>query len=130
MADTKTKLTSGQWFMARLEVSSRDKDALLKLAAVTINNSHTKRSYFERELPTNQTALNMRATYAAFNAATKKDLSTDQRLILVKQRYQKAGYGDFDKDFAKAYPKEFGKDKTKAKELNSALVARHQASRY
>ena len=65
MADTK-KMTSGQWFMARLEVATRDKKDLLKLAAVTIRNSHTKRTYSERELPNNTTALNMRATYAVW----------------------------------------------------------------
>ena len=116
MVGTK-KMTSGQWFMARLEVATRDKKDLLKLAAVTIRNSHTKRTYSERELPKNPTALNMRATYAICNVVTGKDLSTDQRLILIKQRYQKAGYGDFDKDFAKAYPNEYGKKKIKQKNL-------------
>lgn len=128
MVGTK-KMTSGQWFMARLEVATRDKKDLLKLAAVTIRNSHTKRTYSERELPKNTTALNMRATYAVCNVVAGKDLSTDQRLILIKQRYQKAGYGDFDKDFAKAYPNEYGKEKNQAKELNPKLVARRQTSR-
>ena len=130
MADTKKKLTSGKIFMARVEIATKKgKESLLDLAATTIRNSHSERTYFERELPKSQTALNMRATYATMNAYTGKELSTDQRLILIKQRYQKAGYGDFDKDFAKAYPQEYGKEKTHTHALNMPLN-RRQTQRY
>lgn len=108
MNDTVKKLTGGQKFMAELENAAQSKEDMLRLAGETIRKSHSKRTFVERDLPVHETALNMRATYAAMNAYTRKDLSTDQRLILIKQKYQKLGFGDFDKDFKKAYPDEYG----------------------
>ena len=113
MTDKISKLSGGQKFMAELELAAENKDDLLKLAGKVIQNSHTKRTFIERKLPENETALDMRATYAMMNVFTRKDLSTDQRLILIKQRYRKMQFGDFDKDFRKAFPKEFGVEKGK-----------------
>ena len=98
----------GKDFMASLNFAAESKEVLLALARDVIQKSHSKRTFLERKLPENETALKMRATFAMMNIATKKDLSTDDRLILLKLRYNSKGFGDFDKDFRKAFPKEYG----------------------
>ena len=122
MADLK-KYT-GQQFMAALKDAAQSKEALLELAAKTLNQSHEGKGYSERGITDSSAALKMQAAfiYAKMITPTNekictlnhKDLSTDQRLILVKHLYQKFNYGDFDTDFKKAYPKEYG-----AKNLNN-----------
>lgn len=126
MTDKNLKLTGGQKFMAELDLAAQNKNDLLLLACDVIQNSHTKRTFLERKLPENETALDMRATYAMMNAYTRKDLSTDQRLILIKQRYRKMNFGDFDKDFRKAFPKEFGAEKSRMS-VRTVLQARSSA---
>lgn len=108
MTEMNKKLTNGQKFMAELRVAAQNKESLLLMARDVLAKSHTKRTYKEREIPESEVALNMKATYAMAGVIRGKDLSTDQRLVLIKQRYQKQGFGDFDKDFKKAYPQEYG----------------------
>ncbi len=118
MAVSQNKAMTAQEFMVKLEGAVRDKDVMLDLAAETIRNSHTKATFSKRELPKTQTALDMKAVFIYAKMAPrlnekvvvypKKDLSTDERLVLIKQQYQKRGYGDFDADFKKKYPREFG----------------------
>lgn len=108
MTEMNKKLTGGKKFMSDLSFVARDKESLLLMARDVIRKSPSQRSYNERKLPEDQTALNMHATFAIAGVIKGKDLSTDQRLILIKQRYQKHGFGDFDKDFKKAYPQEYG----------------------
>ena len=130
MTDIKTKLTSGQQFVAELNSAAKDKDSLLLMARDVIRKSHTKRTFVERDLPENSTALDMRATYAMLNAYSRKDLSNDQRLILIKQKYQKQGFGDFDKDFRKTFPQEYGvkKETANAKVAYNAEFIRRQTT--
>ena len=134
MAESKKKSNGGQKFMADLLVAAQSKEAMLSLAAETIRKSDEGYiEYAKRGIPESSTALNMRATfiYAKMNAKMNeqmcainhKDLSTDQRLILIKQRYQQLGFGNFDADFKKAYPREFG-----AKLYTNNVYVNRQAS--
>ena len=100
------KKNESQKFVAEL-LAARDKESLLLMARNVLIKSHTKRGYVERDIPESPVALNMKATYAIAGAMRGKELSTDQRLTLIKQRYQKHEFGDFDKDFKKAYPQEY-----------------------
>jgi len=126
MTDKNLKLTRGQKFMTDLDIAAKNKKDLLTLARDVIQHSPSKRTFLERKLPENETALNMSATYAVMNAYTRKDLSTDQRLILIKQRYHKMNFGDFDKDFKKAFPKEYGIE-MKAVDTRAIIEARKAA---
>ena len=127
MTEINKQQNKSKKFVAELMEAEKNKDSLLMLARDVLRMSHTQRSYNERKLPEDQTAINMHATFAIAGAMRGKDLSTDQRLILIKQRYQKQGYGDFDKDFKKAYPEEYGARSTNLSPL--ALQATRAAAR-
>ena len=110
-------------------LAARDKEGLLLMAHNALENSHTKRSYKERDIPETPVALNMKATYAIAGAMRGKDLSTDQRLILIKQRYQKLGFGDFDKDFKKAYPQDYSRKNVTLSPVAQILTERFNMQR-
>ena len=114
MTDTKKKINDCQKFMAELNVAAQNKESLLLMARDVIEKSHTPLISYKKDIPEDSTALDMQANYTLFSIRRAnlmgKDLylPADKRLILIKQRYQKQGFGDFDKDFKKAYPQEYG----------------------
>ena len=113
MAEAK-KQTLGQKFLDALQVASKDKEQLLKLASIAIRMSPSHRTLAERKLPDDITAVKMRAAPAKFNALHGKDLPTDGMLLMIMTAYSahpKGAPKNFKEDFKKAYPEEYGAEK-------------------
>ncbi len=115
MTDKSSKMTVGEKFVELLKDAEQNKDGLLRLARYVILNSHSGQTLSERKLPEEPTAINLLAKVAEINAVAGKDVSSDKMLMMIENAYQRNKFGtpkQFKEDFKKAYPKEFGEDKT------------------
>jgi hypothetical protein len=129
--------TVGQEFLKLLDEAKKSKDKLLNLADALIKRSPSKRGLKVRNLPQDETAVQMNATTAKFNAYAGKDVSTDGMLMMVENAYRVGKFGNpkkFHKDFAEKYPDEYyladkereiGKSATpKGKQLDPRILQR------
>ncbi|MBO6281824.1 MAG: hypothetical protein J6N49_04765 [Alphaproteobacteria bacterium] len=120
MAEAK-KITLGQKFLEALQAASKSKEQLLQLADIAIKMSPSHRTLADRKLPDDITAVKMCAAPAEFNARRGKDLSTDGMLLIIMTAYSKHPKGspkNFKEDFKKAYPAEYGVEKTQKKDFS------------
>lgn len=119
MADNKTIKRPS--FIFELGAAADDKDKLLELARGAIAESHDHRTFVERkELNKKADVLAMNARWALLKAMTSTNLSTNNKLYLIMERYvnlaekqhpkisKAKALDNFFKDFAAKYPKEYG----------------------
>lgn len=124
----------GLKFILKLDMLGDDEKKLVQLAKEVIDESHDKRTFAERrnqDLQVNPTSINLGAAIGASHALMKNNLSTNDKLYMVMNKYlklalQKNPKASKDKalerfcnDFATAFPKEYGAKETAQK--NSSL---------
>ena len=110
-------------FIKRLKQATEDEDKLIQLAKEAIEESHDKRTFLERknqDLSVNPTCINLGATIGIGHAIMNNNLSTKDKLYMIMDRYIKLALQKnhkaskdkalerFCKDFANAFPKEYG----------------------
>ncbi len=99
------KKTDGQKFLEEMTAAADDKSKLLELASRVIQNSPSKRNLKDRKLPENETAVKMRAAVAKLHALQGRDVSTDEKLLMIADKY---GAQTFKSAFKIRYPQEYG----------------------
>lgn len=119
---TENKKAEGKSFLSKLDQASADKGKLLELARDTIRESHNKLTFLGRkDLSVKSISLHIRAAFAERKAnVNSPEFSSNDRLYMIMQKYvelsksnnpkvsEEKALNDFCKDFAAAYPKEYG----------------------
>lgn len=110
-------------FYTKLKDCSENKDSLLKMAAEAIAFSHDKRTLAQRrsqDLQFNPTSINLASTIGTIRAFHKQNLSTNDKLCMIINKYiglaikdnpklnKPKALEDFDCEFAKRYPNMHG----------------------
>ncbi len=142
MADNKTIKRPS--FIFELGAAADDKDKLLELARGAIAESHDHRTFVERkELNKKSDVLAMNARWALLKAMTSTNLSTNNKLYLIMERYvtlaekqhpkisKAKALDNFFKDFAAKYPKEYGAEginKTQSNSLPRDFILRSRGN--
>ncbi len=134
MVENRTNKRSS--FIFELGAAADDKDKLLKLAhdAIVESPSSDKPSFVERkDLNKSPDSLEMNARWALLKAMTSSNLSTNNKLYLIMERYvllqekqhpkisRAKALENFFKDFAAQYPKEYGVKGTQ--QVHTGMVA-------
>ena len=136
------KNAEGLKFMFRLDQAALDKSKLISLAHDVIDDSHDKRTFFERQvqdLRVNPTSINLGATIGLGHAVTNKNLSTNDKLYMVMHKYISLSLSEnpktskdkalkrFCHEFAMSYPEEYGVNRhnksVNQQPLNLSLIA-------
>ena len=123
VAMVEKKGPEGIRFICRLDRATVEADGLLKLAHDVIDESHDHRTFDERrELIKNADGLKVNAAVAQFKAMSGTDLSTNNKLYMIMERYveleekkhpkasRAKALDKFFEEFAAKYPQEFGID--------------------
>ncbi|MBQ7633090.1 MAG: hypothetical protein IJS88_03145 [Alphaproteobacteria bacterium] len=131
---TEKKDSEGLKFLFRLDLAGADQDKLLELARASIEESKTHRTFSERkELITNPDSLKVNAARAHIKAMVSTDLSTNNKLYMIMERYveidekkhpttpRHKALDKFFNDFAKKYPTEYGAAKVEHKNTNQPI---------
>jgi hypothetical protein len=120
---TDNKKADGLRFILKLDIMADDERKLVQLAREIIDDSHDKRTFLERknqDLQVNPTSINLGAAIGASHAMMNNNLSTNDKLYMVMNKYLKLALQKnpkaskdkalerFCKDFAAAFPKEYG----------------------
>lgn len=123
-------------FIKKLKLVAEDENGLIRLAKEAIEQSHDKRTFLERknqDLSVNPTCINLGATIGIGHAMMNNYLSTKDKLYIIMDRYIKHALQKnariskdkalerFCKDFAAAFPKEYGIKKAPEK-LNTMQI--------
>lgn len=124
----------GLKFILKLDMLGDDEKKLVQLAKEVIDESHDKRTFAERrnqDLQVNPTSINLGAAIGASHALMNNNLSTNDKLYMVMNKYLKLALQKnpkaskdkalerFCRDFAAAFPKEYG---VKEKNFNNSPI--------
>ena len=124
----------GLKFILKLDMLGDDEKKLVQLAKEVIDESHDKRTFAERrnqDLQVNPTSINLGAAIGASHAMMNNNLSTNDKLYMVMNKYLKLALQKnpkaskdkalerFCRDFATAFPKEYG---VKEKNFNNSPI--------
>jgi hypothetical protein len=113
----------GVKFILKLDMSADDERKLVQLAKEAIDDSHDKRTFLERknqDLRVNPTSINLGAAIGSGHAMMNNNLSTNDKLYMVMNKYIKLmqqkspkitkekALDNFCKIFAAEFPNEYG----------------------
>ena len=90
---TENKPAEGLKFILKLDAAQNDFSKLLELANQSILASNTKRPFSERygrDLPNNPQGIGIGAAIGKIHALTNKNLSTNDKLNMIMDRYIKS----------------------------------------
>ena len=82
----------GVKFILKLDMSADDERKLVQLAKEAIDDSHDKRTFLERknqDLRVNPTSINLGAAIGSGHAMMNNNLSTNDKLYMVMNKYIK-----------------------------------------
>ncbi len=118
---TENKNAEGLKFLLKLDLAGANQDKLLELAHTSIAESKSHRTIKERkDLITNSDALEINAARARIKAMVSTDLSTNNKLYLIMERYVKIAENqhpkishhkaldEFFTKFSQKYPDDYG----------------------
>lgn len=120
---TTKKNAEGIKFIFKLDAATNDEKKLVELAKEAIEQSHDKRTFSERknqDLRVNPTSINLGAAIGGSHAMMNTNLSTNDKLYMVMNKYIKLAQQKnpkiskdkalerFCTDFARTFPKEYG----------------------
>lgn len=139
---TDTKKNEGLRFILKLDMAADDERKLVQLAREIIDNSHDKRTFLERknqDLQVNPTSINLGAAIGASHAMMNNNLSTNDKLYMVMNKYLKLtlqknpktskdkALERFCKAFATDFPQQYGIKKSNNPPININLLNRNRS---
>lgn len=144
---TEKKNSEGLKFILKLDMAANDENKLLQLAREAIAESHDQRTFLQRsgqDLRVNPTSINLGAAIGTGHAMMNTNLSTNDKLNMVINKYLKLtieknpkiskekALDKFCKDFAAAHPEQYGvkKENTQQSQGLNPLLLRNQARGY
>jgi len=129
-------------FIFELGAVADDKDKLLELARGAIAESHDHRTFAERkDLIKNADCLDINARRALLKAMTSTNLSTNNKLYLIMERYveleekkhpkasRAKALDKFFEEFAAKYPQEFGIDGAEKRQVRGVPAGNYVMQR-
>ena len=136
---TDKKNAEGLKFILKLDMLADDEKKLVQLAKEAIDDSHDKRTFLERknqDLRVNPTSINLGAAIGSGHAMMNNNLSTNDKLYMVMNKYIKLmqqknpkitkdkALDNFCKVFSTEFPNEYGLKPTQRKpvELNMVML--------
>ena len=142
---TDKKNAEGLKFILKLDMMADDEKKLVQLAKEAIDDSHDKRTFLERksqDLRVNPTSINLGAAIGSSHAIMNNNLSTNDKLYMVMNKYIKLmqqknpkttkdkALESFCKVFSTEFPNEYGIKPIQrgSVELNATMLKRGRDS--